>query len=74
MYHFTLLKRLRHITHLIKFSLMFHNQRGKPAVGTTVLIINAYKRQAVLIAQDADAAPTTAGVTYLRFMKHVLKK
>ena len=33
------------------------------------MIINAYKRRSVLIAQNADVAQASGGVTYLRFMK-----
>ena len=33
------------------------------------LIINAYNRPSALTAQNADVAPTTLGVAYLRFMK-----
>ena len=35
------------------------------------LIIHAYKRRAVLNAQDAGIAQTNVGVTYLRYMKNV---
>ena len=35
------------------------------------LIISAYKRRSVLTAQNADAAQTTVGVTYLRSMENV---
>ena len=43
------------------------------------MIITAYKRLAILIAQDADVAPFTVGLSYLRFMTmstptHVLYK
>ena len=41
------------------------------AVATASLVINAYKRRSALTAQNADVAPTTVGVTYLRFMKNV---
>ena len=77
--HFTMLKRLLDITHVCQFSRLFHRQRRtKPAVAIAMSIINAYKRRAVLIAQNANVAPTTVGVTYLRFMKmrnptHVLR-
>jgi hypothetical protein len=46
----------------------------KPAVAIAVSIINAYKRRAVLTAQNADVAPTIVGVAYLRFMKNQKKK
>ena len=34
------------------------------------VIINAYKRRSVLIAQNADVAPTIVAVAYLRFMEN----
>ena len=36
-----------------------------------LFIMNAYKRQAVLNAQDADVAQTALGLTYLRSMENV---
>ena len=39
--------------------------------GKTMFIKNAYKRRSVLIAQNADVARTSVGVTYLSFMKCV---
>ena len=40
--------------------------RFNPTVAIASLINNAYKRRAVLNAQDADVAQTTVGVTHLR--------
>ena len=34
-------------------------------------MMNAYKRRSVLTAHNADVAPPTVGITYLRFMKNV---
>ena len=68
------LKRLLHITNVFEFSRLFHIQwRKHPAVAEALSIINAYKRRAVLIAQNSDVAPTTVGVAYLRFMKNARK-
>ena len=70
--HFTRLKLLLDMTHVFQFSRLFHRQwRTQTAVAIAVLVINAYKRRAVLTAQNADVAPTTVDVTYLRFMKSV---
>ena len=67
-----MLQRLLEMTHVFKFSWLFHTQwRKTPAVAIAVLIVNAYKRRAVLTAQNADVAPTIVGVPYLRFMKNV---
>ena len=64
--------RLLHNTHLFQFLRLFHKQwRINPAVAVAMLIINARKHRAVLTAHNADVAPTTVGVTYLRFMKNV---
>ena len=69
---FMRLSRLLNITHVFQFSRLFRKQwRQHPAVAIAMLIINAYKRRTVLTAQNADAAPTIVGVTYLRFMKNV---
>jgi len=59
------------MTNLFQFSRLFRRQwRTNPAVAIAVSIINAYKRRAVLTAQNADVAPTTVGVAYVRFMKN----
>ena len=70
MLHFTWIERLLDITHF-QLSRLFREQCRAEAVAS--LIINAYKRRSVLIAQNADVASTTVGVTYLRSMKHVFK-
>ena len=54
------------MTNVFQFSRLFHTQwQRTPAVAASVLIINAYKREAVLTAQDADVARTNVGVTYV---------
>ena len=73
MSHFTKLKRSLHTTNLFQFSRLFRRQlRQNPAVAIAVSIINAYKRRAVLTAQNADDAPPTVGVAYLRFMENTI--
>ena len=47
---------------------------SNPAVAVASFIIHAYKRRSVLTAQNADAAQTTVGVTYLRSMENVQTK
>ena len=70
--HFTRFEQLLEITQVFKLSLLFRTQWGNnPAVAIASLIINAYKRRSILIAQNADLAPIIVAVTYLRFMKHV---
>ena len=70
MSHFTRLKRLLQTTNSFQLSRLFRIQwRQNPAVAKAATIINAYKRRAVLNAQNADVAPTTVDVAYLRFMK-----
>ena len=72
MSHFTRLNRLLHNTDVFQFSRLFHRQwRTNPAVAVASLNINAYTRRSVLTALNADVAPTTVGVTYLRFMENV---
>ena len=62
---FWMLERLLDITNLFQFSHLFHWQwRENPTVAIAMLIINAYKRQEVLSAQNADVAPTPVGVTH----------
>ena len=70
--HFTKLKRLLDTTHLFQFSRLFRTQwRTNPALAIASLIIDAYKRRSVLTAQNADVAPTTMGVAYLRSRTNV---
>ena len=72
MLYFTKLNRFLDITNVFQLSRLFRNQwRTDPAMAMASLIINAYKRWSVLIAQNADVAPTTVGVTYLRVFKKV---
>ena len=69
--HFARLKRWLRITNLFQFSRLCHRQwRTNPAMAIAISIINAYKRRTVLTAQDADVAPTTVGVAYVRFMNN----
>ena len=70
--HCTNIERLFDITHLFESSRLFRKPwQQNPAVAIASLIIHAYKRQLVLTAKNADVAPTTVGVTYLRFMTNV---
>ena len=60
------------VTHYSRISILAavsYTMAKNPAVATAKLIINDYKRRAVLIVQKADVVPTTVGVTHLRFMK-----
>ena len=57
-------------TNLFQFSRLLYKQwQSNPAMAIASLIINAYKRRSVLIAQAADVAQTTVGVPYLRSVK-----
>ena len=70
--HFTRLERLFCITRSFKLSRLFRKQwRTNPAVAIASFTTNVYKRRSGLTAQNADVAPTTVGVTYLRFMENV---
>ena len=67
--HSTMLKRFYQSTNSFQFPRLFYKQwQFNPAVAIASLIIHAYKRRAVLNAQNADVAQTTVGVTYLRSM------
>ena len=67
-----MLERLLYITQRFQFSRLVRRQwRTIPAVAIASWILNAYKRRSVLTAQNADDAPTTVGVRYLRLMINV---
>ena len=65
------------VTDLFQFSQLhvrYKQWQSNPTVAIASLIIDAYNRRLALIAQNADVAQTTLGVTYLQSMKNVKQK